>query len=125
MPDRIGTEQFGRVPRLIACGVRNRNQNAAPSKGTFMATPGPARPKVSDWTKPAAMAIPKEGYFTLEQGRYGPIFPKTPANYGFTLIAKVKPGREEATRAHGKTIENAIAGNPSALAPLRLHYLRW
>ena len=57
MPDRIGTEQFGRVPRLIACGVRNRNQNAAPSKGTFMATPGPARPKVSDWTKPTAMAI--------------------------------------------------------------------
>ena len=24
-----------------------------------------------NWTKPAAMAIPKEGYFTLEQGRYG------------------------------------------------------
>ena len=22
----------------------------------------------NDWTKPAAMAIPKEGYFTLEQG---------------------------------------------------------
>ena len=84
-----------------------------------------SRAKAGDWTKPAAMAIPKEGYFTLEQGRYGPIFPKTPANYGFTLIAKIKPGREEAIRAYGKTIENAIAGNPSALAPLRLHYLRW
>ena len=71
------------------------------------------------------MAIPKEGYFKFEQGRYGPIFPKTPANYGFTLIAKIKPGREEAIRAYGKTIENAIAANPSALAPLRLHYLRW
>ena len=71
------------------------------------------------------MAIPKEGYFELEQGRYGPIFPKTPANYGFTLIAKIKPGREETIRAYGKTIENAIAGNPSALAPLKLHYLRW
>ena len=47
-----------------------------------------ARAKAGDWTKPAAMAIPKEGYFTLEQGRYGPLFPKTPANYGFTLIAK-------------------------------------
>ena len=28
-----------------------------------------------DWSKPAAMAIPKEGYFELERGRYGPIFP--------------------------------------------------
>ncbi|MFZ3354218.1 MAG: hypothetical protein WA268_25510 [Xanthobacteraceae bacterium] len=84
-----------------------------------------ARAKAGDWTKPAAMAIPKEGYFKFEQGRYGPIYPKTPANYGFTLIAKVKPGREEALRAYGKTIENAIAANPSALAPLRLHYLRW
>src|SRR5271169_2474492 len=45
-----------------------------------------SRAKAGDWTKPAAMAIPKEGYFTLEQGRYGPIFPKTPANYGFTII---------------------------------------
>ena len=84
-----------------------------------------AHAKAGDWTKPAAMAIPKEGYFELEQGRYGPIFPKTPANYGFTLIAKIKPGREETIRAYGKTIENAIAANPSALAPLRLHYLRW
>ena len=31
-----------------------------------------------DWTKPAAMAIPKGGFFEdkVEQGRYGPIFPK-------------------------------------------------
>jgi hypothetical protein len=84
-----------------------------------------ARAKAGDWTKPAAMAIPKEGYFKLEQGRYGPVFPKTPANYGFTIIAKIKPGREDAIRAYGKTIENAIAGSPSVLAPLRLHYLRW
>jgi hypothetical protein len=28
-----------------------------------------ARAKASDWTKPAAMAIPKQGYFQLEQGR--------------------------------------------------------
>ena len=51
-----------------------------------------SRAKAGDWTKPAAMAIPKEGYFTLEQGRYGPLFPKTPANYGFTLIAKDQTG---------------------------------
>ena len=84
-----------------------------------------ARAKAGDWTKPAAMAIPKEGYFQLEQGRYGPIFPKTPANYGFTIIAKIKPGREDRIRSYGKTIETAVAGDPFVLAPLRLHYLRW
>ena len=51
-----------------------------------------------DWTKPAALALPKEGYFELEQGRYGPIFPKTPANYGFSILAKVLPGREDNSR---------------------------
>jgi hypothetical protein len=84
-----------------------------------------ARSKAGDWTKPAAMAIPKDGYFKPEQGRYGPIFPKTPANYGFTIIAKIKPGREEAIRGYGKTIEDAVAGSPFVLAPLKLHYLRW
>src|SRR3984893_10121502 len=59
--------------------------------------------KETDWTKPAAMAIPKEGYFKLQNGRYGPIYPKSPACYGFTLIAKVKPGREETIREYGKT----------------------
>ena len=48
---------------------------------------------VGDWSKPAALAIPKEGYFELEHGRYGPVFPHTPACYGFSLIAKVKEGR--------------------------------
>jgi len=85
----------------------------------------PATTGTGDWTKPAAMAIPKEGYFKPEQGRYGPIFPRTPANYGFTIIAKIKPGREQTIRDYGKTIEKAIAENPSALAPLKLHYLRW
>jgi hypothetical protein len=84
-----------------------------------------SRAKAGDWTKPAAMAIPKQGYFQLEQGRYGPIFPKTPANYGFTIIAKIKSGREEAIRAYGKKIESAIDGDPFVLAPLKLHYLRW
>jgi hypothetical protein len=85
----------------------------------------PTLTNTNDWTKPAAMAIPKEGYFRLEQGRFGPIFPKTPANYGFTIIAKIKPGREETIRQYGKTIEKGIAEEPSLLAPLKLHYLRW
>jgi len=85
----------------------------------------PAAAARPDWTKPAAMAIPKEGYFKLEQGRYGPVFPKTPANYGFTIIAKIKPGREQAVRDHGHVIEKGVAENPSLLAVLKLHYLRW
>ena len=43
-----------------------------------------------DWTKPAAMAIPKEGYFEPQRGRLAPVFPKTPANYGFSIVAKVR-----------------------------------
>ena len=46
--------------------------------------------KEQDWSRPAAMAIPKEGYFELDRGRYGPIYPRTPACYGFSIIAKVK-----------------------------------
>jgi hypothetical protein len=84
-----------------------------------------AAAKVGDWTRPWAMAIPKEGYFELEKGRYGPLFPKTPANYGFTIIAKIKPGREEAIRAYAQTLQSAVAGTPDALAVLKLHYLRW
>jgi hypothetical protein len=71
------------------------------------------------------MAIPKEGYFKLEKGKYGPIYPTTPALHGFTVIAKVKPGREAAIREYGKTVEAAIAGDPTILAPLKLHYLKW
>lgn len=77
------------------------------------------------WSRPAAQSIPPEGYFELERGRYGPVFPRTPACYGFSIIAKVKEGREGAIRAHGHKIEQALAESPEVLAPLRLHYLRW
>ena len=79
----------------------------------------------NDWERPQAMALPKEGYFEYEQGNYGPIFPRTPAGYGFTVIAKVKPGREAAIRAYADTIEKAIQDDPSFLAALKLHYLKW
>ena len=74
--------------------------------------------------KPQAMAMPSDTK-TLPQGKYGPIFPKSPACYGFTIIAKVKEGREAAVREYGSTIEKAVAGQPDSLAPLKLHYLRW
>jgi hypothetical protein len=85
----------------------------------------PAVKRESDWTKPQAMAIPKEGYFTPEQGRYGVIFPKTPACYGFSLVAKVIPGREAVFYQYAKTIEEAVASQSDCLAVLKLHYLRW
>jgi hypothetical protein len=94
-----------------------------PAETGTTAPNAPSKPR--DWTQPAAMAIPKEGYFKYEQGRYGPLYPRTPANYGFTIIAKIKPGREETIRRYGKTIEDGIAGDPTLLAPLKLHYLRW
>ena len=81
--------------------------------------------KETDWSKPAAIAIPKEGYFTVQNGRYGPTYPRTPACYGFTIIAKIKAGREEVFREYGKTLEKTIAGLPNALEVLKLHYLRW
>jgi hypothetical protein len=83
--------------------------------------------KQAEWTKPVAMAIPKGGVFEgkVQQGRYGPIFPKTPACYGFTIIAKLIPGREEACYEHGRKIEAAVAKDPNCLAILKLHYLRW
>jgi len=83
------------------------------------------RPTTSDWMKPSAVALPKEGYFTVEKGRYGPVFPRTPANYGFSVVAKVKPGREQAMRDYGKNIEAAVKADSAVLAPLKLHYLRW
>src|SRR5690349_21232455 len=90
------------------------------------ATPGQVQPpKPGDWTQPSAMAIPKEGYFEYEQGNYGPLFPRTPACYGFTVIAKLKPGREAAMRAYADTVEKALQQDPQFLAPLKLHYLKW
>src|SRR5690349_16397570 len=84
-----------------------------------------AKPK-EDWSKPAAMAIGKGGYIGEPQrGRYGPIFPKTPACYGFSIMAKIIPGREPVFREYAKKIEAAVAKDPHCLAILKLHYLRW
>jgi hypothetical protein len=80
--------------------------------------------KKEDWTKPAAMAIPKGGYSPdqMEQGRYGPIFPKSPSCYGFSILAKIIPGREEVFYDYAKNIEKTVAAQPDSLAVLKLHY---
>lgn len=74
--------------------------------------------------KPAAAIIPKSDP-SWEVGKYGPIWPKTPACYGFTLIAKIKPGTAETIRNYGYKLATALEVDPYLLAPLKLHYLRW
>jgi hypothetical protein len=78
-----------------------------------------------DWSKPAAKAFPKDSLEKLEQGRYGPVFPQSPSCYGFTIIAKIIPGRNDAFYEHANTIEKAVADQPDCLEILKLHYLRW
>jgi hypothetical protein len=73
---------------------------------------------------PQAAVIPKDTA-QLPKGKYGPIFPKTPACYGFTIIAPVKPGTADTIRAHGLKLAKALESDPQLLAPLKLHYLRW
>jgi hypothetical protein len=74
--------------------------------------------------KPLAMAMPQD-VSTLPQGKYGPVFPKSPACHGFTIIAKISPGREPVFHQYAQNIEKAVAAMPNSLAPLKLHYLRW
>ncbi|MEO8666642.1 MAG: hypothetical protein ABI462_14205, partial [Ignavibacteria bacterium] len=77
-----------------------------------------------EWMPPKAVVIPKDNK-ELEMGRYGPIFPKTLACYGFTMIADVKQGRAEAVRNYGNTLGAAMLKTPYMLSTLKLHYLRW
>jgi hypothetical protein len=74
--------------------------------------------------KPQAMAIPRETD-KFEKGKYGPVYPKTPACYGFSVLAKIIPGREPVFYEYAQKIEAAVAATPNYLAPLKLHYLRW
>ena len=74
--------------------------------------------------RPQAMAIPAETDH-LDQGKYGPIYPKTPACYGFSILAKIIPGREPIFHQYAKNIETVVKEQPDVLAPLKLHYLRW
>ena len=65
--------------------------------------------------KPQAMAMPKDTA-SLPQGKYGPIFPKSPACHGFTIIAKIIPGREPVFYEYAQNIEKAVAAMPNCLA---------
>jgi hypothetical protein len=73
-------------------------------------SPGTYNPQIRGETnmeiKPQAMAIPKETD-KLEKGKYGPIYLKTPACYGFTIIAKIIAGREPIFHEYAKILEKA------------------
>ena len=73
---------------------------------------------------PQAMAMPQDTT-QLPQGKFGPILPKTPACYGFSIMAKIIPGREPVFHEYATNIEAALKTQPDLLAPLKLHYLRW
>ena len=75
----------------------------------------------------SAMAVPKGGFFPgkITQGRFGPVFPRTPVNYGFTIIAPIIPGHEENFYEYARNIEKAVAGSPDVLHVLALHTLKW
>jgi len=92
------------------------------------------RPQVSKALPPeqvkgrqSAVAIPAGGYFPdrVEQGRFGPVFPRTPLNYGFTIIAAIIPGREEKFYEYARNLEAAVAATPGVLDVLKLHTLKW
>ena len=68
-----GRRGAGRVERRR--GPARRYRPSQPARLGRAAAPASAAAPSRDWTRPAAMAIPKEGYFTPEQGRYGPVYP--------------------------------------------------
>jgi len=77
------------------------------------------------WSNPSAMALIPGAETKTEMGRYGAIFPKTPACYGFSIIARIKAGRREKFYEYARNIEKAVAATPDCLNILKLHYLKW
>jgi hypothetical protein len=66
----------------------------------------PTEDKKERVMKPQAAALPRTNA-KVEQGQFGSAIPKTPAN-GFTIIAKVKPGRAQTIRAYAASVEKAV-----------------
>ena len=80
-----------------------------------------------DWTKPAAMAIPKGGVFKdkVEQGRYGPIFPKTRRATASRSSRRSSPGGRRSSTSMPRRSRRRWPASRTVLAVLKLHYLRW
>ena len=90
--------------------------NAGPTKLAQADADIPAqlmsRAKAGDWTKPAAMAIPKEGYFQLEQGRYGPVFPKLLPITALRLLLRLNRDGKKRSARMVKKLRTQLPGPP-------------
>ena len=82
-------------------------------------------PQPGDWTKPAAWQSRKRDTSSSSKGDTVRCSQDAGQLRLHDHRQRSSRGREEAIRAYGKTIEEAVAGAPDVLAPLKLHYLRW
>lgn len=79
-----------------------------------------------DWTKPQAMAIPKEGYFTLEKGRYTRLVGSSCSGATFTAAAVPVTSKQEAREVWGRftSFTSSLAGIPDSYQRARLRAAR-
>ena len=89
-----------------------------------VATETPSTSTEHDWTKPQAMAIPKEGYFKLEKGRMGQYFHGLQPAMAFP--SSQRSNREERMQSviMGRILRRRLRIFRCP-APLKFHYLRW
>ena len=73
--------------------------------------------RTSDWTKPAAMAIPKEGYFNLNRAGTARSFRERRRVMASRSSPRSSRAPRTTIRAYGKTIEKAIEGRPACARP--------
>ena len=126
---------FNRLARLFLPAARPPRGRTSPQQQIHSLRKhikeGPTQcrtnPRHRTGRSPPRWRSPREGTSRTRSSRgvTGPSFPKTPAGYGFSVLAKIIPGREEVFYKYAKTIEETIAAQPDALAVLQLHYLRW
>ena len=78
-----------------------------------------------DWTKPRPWRSPRRDTSSLSKAATVQSFQELLPTMASRSLQRSSPDRENAIREYGKTIEEAVKGDPTVLAPLRLHYLRW
>jgi hypothetical protein len=66
-----------------------------------------------------------EGGLLLENGRFGPLYPKTPARHGFTLIASARVGGGRGAPVRGHHRKGDHRQTRCARGCSELHHLRW
>jgi hypothetical protein len=78
-----------------------------------------------DWTKPAALAIPKGGYFEVERGGTGRFFRALrPATDSRSSRRSRRVARTRSVNT-ARPSKQRLPKRPSSSLRLRLHYLRW